>query len=144
MNCFQARRDFPDFWRQRLDPATTDELAGHLGVCGLCDQAYRLFALTAPVLHSDADAVEAMLAGERAPRRRRAHRESGSAADHAIERHGALWAALSMLVAASVVAYMSVAVPDDTLAAALSRIHPTSAVSAVQEPPSPFLDDFAG
>ena len=143
MNCFQARREFPNFWRQQLEPATADELAGHLGCCGLCDRAYRLFALTAPVLHSDADAVEAMLAGERGTRLP-ARRMRSSAAEHAIEQHGTVWAALSMLVAASVIAYMSVAVPSESLTDALSRIQPTHAVSAVQEPPSLFLDDFAG
>lgn len=143
MNCFQARKEFPNFWRQQLEPATADELAGHLGCCGLCEQAYRLFVLTAPVLHSDVDAVEAMLGGERGtrPLARRVH---SSAAEHAIERHGTVWAALSMLVAASVIAYMSVAVPSESLTDALSRIQPTHAVSAVQEPASSFLDDFAG
>ncbi len=143
MNCFQARREFPDFWRQRLEPAPAAELAGHLGCCGLCNQAYRLFALTAPVLHCDADAIETMLAGERGTRPF-ARRTRSAAAEHAIEQHGTVWAALSMLVAASVIAYMSVAVPSESLTDALSRIQPTRAVSAVQEPPSSFLDDFAG
>jgi len=143
VNCFQARREFRDFWRQRLEPATAEELAGHLGCCGLCDQAYRLFALTAPVLHSDAGAIEAMLAGERGTRPI-ARRTRSAVAERAIEQQGTVWAALSMLVAASVIAYMSVAVPSESLTDALTRIQPTRAVSAVQEPPSSFLDDFAG
>jgi hypothetical protein len=143
VNCFQARKEFPNFWRERLDELIANELADHLECCGLCEQAYRLFALTAPVLHSDAEAVDAMLGGEVAVRRPR--RMLGVRAGDAAEQRGMMWTALSMLVAASVIAYIAAATPKESLTDALTNSPPASAISAVQEPPAySFLDDFAG
>ncbi len=143
MNCFQTRKEFPNFWRRRLEPALAGELAGHLERCGLCDQAFRLFALTAPVLHSDAEAIDAMLGSEDRPRPARPTRSRAAAAD-AAESRATVWTALSMLIAAIVIAYVAAATPNESLSDALSNSQASSAVSAVQEPPSFFLDDFAG
>jgi len=143
VNCFQARREFPNFWRERLAEPVANQLAGHLECCGLCEQAYRLFALTAPVMHSDAEAVDAMLGGEDAVRRPR--RMPSVQAGDAAEQRGMIWTALSMLVAASVIAYIAAATPRESLIDALTNSRPASAISAVQEPPAySFLDDFAG
>jgi len=142
VNCFQARKEFPNFWREHLAPPIADELAGHLECCGLCEQAYRLFALTAPVLHSAPEAVEAMLGG--ADAERPARRPRSAPAGDAVGQRGMVWTALSMLVAASVIAYFAVASPGESLTDALSNNRPSSAISAVQEPASSFLDDFAG
>ena len=142
MNCFQTRKEFANFWRERLAPPAADEIANHLECCGLCEHAYRLFALTAPVLHSEPDAVDAMLGKEspsRPGRRRAAVDRSG-----AVGERGMVWTALTMLVAASVVAYIAVTAPSESLTDALSKAGPSSTISAVQEPPSSFLDDFAG
>ncbi len=54
MNCFEARRDFAGYWRRELDPVRRAELNQHLGACAKCDHAFRSFALTASVLHSEA------------------------------------------------------------------------------------------
>lgn len=143
MNCFQTRKEFPNFWRQRLEPAKADTLASHLERCGLCEQAYRFFALTAPVLYSDSEAVDAMLGIDDRPRPVRARRSR--AAGDATESRATVWTALSMLIAASVIAYVAATAPAESLSDALSNGQPTSAVSAVQDPPpSSFLDDFAG
>ena len=55
MNCFGARQGFVSFW-QRTMPA--DQRAGfvaHLQSCQRCDRSFRIFALTAPVLHASGD-----------------------------------------------------------------------------------------
>lgn len=143
MNCFQTRKEFPSFWRQRLEPAQADTLASHLERCGLCEQAYRLFALTAPVLYSDSEAVDAMLGIEDRPRPARERRRR--AVGDATESRATVWTALSMLIAASVIAYVAATAPAETLSDALSNSQASSAVSAIQDPlPSSFLDDFAG
>lgn len=139
MNCFQTRKEFPNFWRRRLEPAQADELTDHLERCGLCEQAFRLFALTAPVLHSEAEAIDAMLGNEKRPRPARRTPAAGAA-----ESRATVWTALSMLIAASIIAYIAAATPNESLSDALSKIQTSSALSAVQEPPASFLDDFAG
>lgn len=141
MNCFQTRKEFPNFWRQRLEPAPAAALTDHLERCGLCEQAFRLFALSAPVLYSEAETVEAMLEGRRRPAR---STRSVAADRDTIDSHGMVWTALSMLIAASVIAYFSFATPNESLNDALTKSQASSAVSAVQEPPSSFIDDFAG
>ena len=52
MNCFQARQDFQGFWRKELAPERRADFSAHLRGCRKCDEAFRIFALTAPVLHS--------------------------------------------------------------------------------------------
>jgi len=52
MNCFEARQDFRPFWRKELAPERRTAFNAHLAECAKCDQAFRVFALTAPVFHS--------------------------------------------------------------------------------------------
>jgi hypothetical protein len=61
MNCLEARREFASFWRRSMKADDRAAFVSHLGGCARCDQSFRLFALTAPVLHSDADAARARL-----------------------------------------------------------------------------------
>jgi hypothetical protein len=56
MNCFEARQDFPAFWRKTIAAERRAELLGHLAGCAKCDHAFRLFALSAPVLYGDRQA----------------------------------------------------------------------------------------
>jgi hypothetical protein len=51
MNCLEARRVFGAFWRRSLDQEARLSLLNHLAGCIHCDQSFRRFALTAPVLH---------------------------------------------------------------------------------------------
>jgi len=53
MNCFEARQEFPALWRSTLTVERRGELLAHLKGCDKCDHAYRVFALTAPVLHGE-------------------------------------------------------------------------------------------
>src|SRR5271168_524959 len=53
MNCFEARQEFPALWRKTLPAERRAELLAHLKGCEKCDHAFRVFALTAPVLYGE-------------------------------------------------------------------------------------------
>ena len=53
MNCFDARKEFPAFWRRTIPLAERARLVEHLKACARCDRAFRVFALSAPVIHSE-------------------------------------------------------------------------------------------
>lgn len=53
MTCLEARREFPAFWRRAMPSASRARLVAHLHGCAECDRAFRAFALSAPVLHSE-------------------------------------------------------------------------------------------
>jgi hypothetical protein len=55
MNCFESRQEFPALWRKTLTAERRVELLAHLKGCEKCDHAFRIFALTAPVLHGEMD-----------------------------------------------------------------------------------------
>lgn len=121
INCFEARQEFPAFWRRELVAERRAALVNHLAGCAKCDRAFRNFALGAAVLHSAGDpprraAAERPWGGD--PRARRAgtvvRREF-------VPRRGlAMSAAAMVLIAASLAAYFSVRTPVDTLNEELS------------------------
>ncbi|MGH7814909.1 MAG: hypothetical protein ACREQI_13010 [Candidatus Binataceae bacterium] len=53
MNCFEARQEFAGFWRRTIAAERRPEVLAHLHECAKCDRAFRIFALTAPALHSE-------------------------------------------------------------------------------------------
>ncbi len=53
MNCFEARKEFGAFWRRTMPLAGRARLVEHLRTCARCDHAFRVFALSAPVVHSE-------------------------------------------------------------------------------------------
>jgi hypothetical protein len=53
MNCLETRHMFADFWRKALAPDHRQAFLAHLTGCSACDHAFRIFALTAPVLYGD-------------------------------------------------------------------------------------------
>src|SRR5258705_3561054 len=55
MNCFESRQEFSAIWRNRATPERRAETLAHLKSCAKCDHAFRVFALTAPVLHTESD-----------------------------------------------------------------------------------------
>jgi hypothetical protein len=111
MECFKVRREFADFWRGTLDAAPRRKLIEHLKVCAGCDRAFRVFALSAPALHSDFQPV-------------------GSGADDGLRglpiapRKLRTWIAATAMgalaMAATVAVYLAVAPPAETLDEALS------------------------
>ncbi len=61
MNCFEARQEFSALWRKTATAERRSELLAHLKGCEKCDHAFRVFALTAPVLHGEMDQPEAVV-----------------------------------------------------------------------------------
>jgi hypothetical protein len=55
MNCFDTRKEFIAFWRRTLAPEQRAAFSAHLRGCAKCDRSFRVFALSAPVLHSDGE-----------------------------------------------------------------------------------------
>ena len=53
MNCFDARAEFGAFWRRAMPTEERARLVEHLKTCARCDRAFRVFALSAPVIHSE-------------------------------------------------------------------------------------------
>ncbi len=128
MNCFEARQDFRSFWRRELAPERRAEFVAHLAECSKCDGAFRTFALTAPVLHSDAEPARVGLPARRiaasAHRDGRAHRQPS---------RFAAWLSMAAVVALFITgasaAYYSVATPVETLSDAIHQ--PASSVELV-------------
>ncbi|MHB8381209.1 MAG: zf-HC2 domain-containing protein [Candidatus Binataceae bacterium] len=129
MNCFEARQDFPAFWRRELSDIRRAELNAHLGQCLKCDQAFRTFATTAPVLHSD-HAPNIASAQPRAFTLETAMR-TGAPNPHPDYPEPRRWLALCasaiIFIAASTGAYLAVTPPADTLTQALTNPDETSA-----------------
>ncbi len=149
MNCFEARQEFTGFWRGVLDADRRAELLAHLKSCAGCDHAFRVFALTAPVLHSDAEP-----ASRRAPSparefsladrpRRFASVARGQARP---ERWFAMCAAVTIFAAASLAAYLSVTAPVGSLTDELSgseTVSPPEATVDLFSEPTLQMNDFA-
>lgn len=53
MNCLETRREFAAFWCRTMPSADRARFVEHLKGCAQCDRAFRAFALSAPVVHSD-------------------------------------------------------------------------------------------
>jgi hypothetical protein len=55
MNCFEAKNDFVAFWQKTIAGERKAQLLAHLSRCEICDRAFRIFALTAPILYSQTE-----------------------------------------------------------------------------------------
>ena len=124
MNCFEARQEFSALWRKTATPARRAELLAHLKGCEKCDHAFRVFALTAPVLHGEMERDAARVS-------RPARREFSLAdrprrfapVSREVSRPNrwlAMSAAAAIFVFASSAAYLSTRAPNESLAEALS------------------------
>ncbi len=123
MNCLEARQNFAAFWRRELDQECCAALIAHLGGCRKCDQAFRTFAFTAPVLHSK-HAPNLHGAAPREFKRasdRRTAAPKPRAGRGAEVRLLAICASVLILFAASVGAYMAADAPHDSLSEALTN-----------------------
>jgi Putative zinc-finger len=144
MNCFEARQEFAAFWRRELAGERRAAFSAHLAECAKCDRAFRAFALTAPALHS---------ASEPATRRRGARefaidpaRRPTSAAriePRAQHRWFAMCAAVTVFVAASLAAWISVSTPVESLTDALSDSQDTPVMQLFEQNTAGTSDDFA-
>jgi len=121
INCFEARQEFPAFWRRDLPAERRAALVSHLAGCAKCDRAFRNFAVGAPLLHSVGEPPERPAAERQSTREARARRSAGVVRGEFVPRRGlAMSAAAMVLIAASLAAYFSVTTPVDTLSDELS------------------------
>jgi len=116
MNCFEVRKNFVNFWRRELATDQRTTFVTHLRDCTRCDRAFRIFAISAPVLQQDEDRSNLMVPRLYDP----APSVPGSGAvarDEADRRHRwvAASAALATVAAASFAAYLSVTTPVRSL-----------------------------
>lgn len=148
MNCFEVRQDFPAFWRRELLEYRRAEMNAHLGQCPKCDAAFRTFAMTAPVLHSE-HAPQASIgtgAQQREVALESAMRPASSARLNYSEprRWLAMCASVIIFVAASTGAYLAVTPPAASLSEALTSPREPS-VQDLFGPDTPDLsNDLAG
>lgn len=146
MNCFEARHDFGAFWRRELPGERRAALRAHLARCARCDHAFRAFALTAPVLHSDSQPPLDR------PGARTLGSDSRSSANSSVVRarrqEGRRWiamcAAVTLFVAASVAAWLSVTTPVDSLSDAMSRQDQSPVRQLFEQSTAGTSNDFAG
>jgi anti-sigma factor RsiW len=124
MNCFEARQEFPAMWRKTLTAERRGELLAHLKGCEKCDHAFRVFALTAPVLYGEIDRYPAR---EARPARREfslADRPRRFASAPREVSRASRWipmaAAAAIFVFATSAAYLSARVPNESIGEALS------------------------
>jgi len=118
MTCFEARQGFVAFWQRIMEPEQRASLSAHLRTCQRCDQSFRVFALTAPVLHSRGEPmVEAVRAQPRLVAR--AGRRVGETAPARGGFGGRSWwmiGAMGAMAAAVFAAYIETAGPSSALA----------------------------
>ena len=127
MNCFEARQEFSALWRKTATAERRAELLAHLKGCGKCDHAFRVFALTAPVLHGE---IERDAAPASQPARRefsladRPRRFASVSREMSLSRQPNRWLAMSaaaaIFVFAASTAYLSTRAPNESLGEALS------------------------
>jgi anti-sigma factor RsiW len=145
MNCFEARHEFAAFWRRELDAERRAALSAHLGRCPKCERAFRAFALTAPVLHSSAEPAahprEARALHAAAPRHLATAAQSQR---HEGPRWFAMCAAVTLFVAASMAAWLSVTTPVESLGDALSTEDQSPVTQLFERSTAGTSDDFAG
>jgi predicted anti-sigma-YlaC factor YlaD len=141
MNCFESRQEFPALWRKTVTAERQSEMTAHLKGCSKCDHAFRVFALTAPVLYSEIEP-----AGRVAPN----HLRIATARRGALVSRGsarpprvlAMCAGVMILFAASMAAYLSATVPVGSFADEI-----TNSESVIDFPSldsSTASNDFAG
>ncbi len=127
MNCFEARQELSALWRKTATAARRAEVLAHLKGCGKCDHAFRVFALTAPVLHGE---IERDAAPVSQPARRefsladRPRRFASVSREMSLSRQPNRWLAMSaaaaIFVFAASTAYLSTRAPNESLGEALS------------------------
>ncbi len=140
MNCFEARNGFAAFWRKTLEPELRATFVAHLEGCAGCDRAFRVFAMTAPLLYADrVPAQRATPSHPRAIRPASVVRRAGNS------RRGlrAMCAMVAAIAAAGFAAYLSAAMPRPTLEEALSNSSDTTSDLAGPEETLVSLNDFA-
>jgi len=141
MNCFEARQEFPALWRSTLTVERRGDLLAHLKGCEKCDHAYRVFALTAPVLHGEMDRQASRIA---APVRREfslADRPRRFASPSREVARPNRWlpmaAAAAIFVFATSAAYLSTRSPSESMGEAFSTPESSMTSETTGDPLAP-------
>jgi hypothetical protein len=141
MNCFEARQEFPALWRTTLTVERRRDLLAHLKGCEKCDHAYRVFALTAPVLHGEMDRQASRIA---APARREfslADRPRRFASPSREVARPNRWlpmaAAAAIFVFATSAAYLSTRAPSESMGEAFSTPESSMTSETTGDPLAP-------
>jgi hypothetical protein len=141
MNCFEARKEFASFWRRMLTPEERTAFLAHVGRCARCDRAFRVFALTAPVLHGDSASSEpigvaqaSVATHESSPFAPRepvpAFRRGAPAVTPVVPRASrTVWAAAALAAAAVFAVYVAAATPGQTFEDAITGEDPVGDLS---------------
>ena|SRR5271166_1599359 len=122
MNCFEARQDFRSFWRKELALERRAAFNAHLGECAKCDGAFRIFALTAPVLHAEAEPMRPALARRAAAASR--SRDIRSYRDSRASQWLSIAAVLALFITGASAAYFSAESSPQTLSEAIHQQSP--------------------
>lgn len=124
MNCFEARQEFPALWRKTAATERRADLLAHLKGCEKCDHAFRVFALTAPVLYGDMERQAARVA---MPARREFSLADRPRRFASVSREASrtnrwlpMAAAAAIFVFATSAAYLSTRAPNESLGDELS------------------------
>jgi hypothetical protein len=152
MNCFETRQEFPALWRKTATVERRGELLAHIKSCEKCDHAFRVFALTAPVLQSESEPPAARAAS---PARRefslgdRPRRFAPASRDaYRPNRWFAMSAAATIFVLAGSAAYLSVRMPEESLGTELSIPDASMNSESASDPLAPEMplteNDLAG
>jgi hypothetical protein len=123
MNCFEARQEFPALWRKTATAERRADLLAHLKGCDKCDHAFRIFALTAPVLYGDMEqqASRAMPARREFSLADRPRRFASVTREVSRpNRWLPMAAAAAIFVFATSAAYLSTRAPNESIGEALS------------------------
>jgi hypothetical protein len=124
MNCLETRRAFAAYWRRALAAEERAAVTSHLAECGRCDHSFRVFALTAPVLHGAPGTQRAMGRPAPIPASRIAKVGGGASG-----RWSGVAAVLAMGAAAAVTLYFSPP-PRVSFEDAIGTATPYSAVTS--------------
>lgn len=138
MNCFEARQEFPALWRKTATADRRAELLAHLKGCEKCDHAFRIFALTAPVLHGE---MERQAASRRefslADRPQRFASVTREASLSRQNRWIPMAAAAAIFVFATSAAYLSTRAPNESMGEALSIPEASMSSETATDPLAP-------
>jgi hypothetical protein len=148
MNCFEARKEFVSFWRRTMKPEDRAAFNAHLRGCARCDRSFRIFALSALVLHSEskADAASAerrTVVAQRPLASPAVMRVLPSRKLVADRPWRAMSAAFAMAAAAAIAVYVA-STPRITFEDAIAAESPNIELTSYAEPEAVFGQELLG
>jgi anti-sigma factor RsiW len=140
MNCFEARQEFSALWRKTLTAERRTELLAHLKGCEKCDHAFRVFALTAPVLHGEMEQQASRVSQQERHEFSLADRPRRFASTREVSRPNrwlSMAAAAAIFVFATSAAYLSTRAPNESIGDELSAPESSMTSETTGDPLAP-------